>query len=155
MRSKKTRRFIRRLAREAHNRTKPSGEPASEAEPIPTAELVEEGGQEASTRLDRPFVPSSQAETATVPAMPGPAREDPNAETEGPPDSLAMSDGPKDPPLKIPFSCPCGVFLTAPRELYDKRMRCSSCGEILLLNLLYKADLQRFEIFPLRATPEA
>jgi hypothetical protein len=34
-------------------------------------------------------------------------------------------------------------------------MFCKACGEVLLLSLLYKPDLQRFEIYPLRATPEA
>lgn len=169
MRSKKTRRAIRQLARDATNRSKqpdappspPHGTPAPPphdpanpgASAIPTAELVEDGIEVDSTPFDR-AVPLSQAETAALPALPRTAPNDPNAETEGDTDPPATTDAPVEPPRKIPFSCPCGAFLSAPRELYDKRLRCSSCGEILLLTLLYKADLQRFEIYPLRATPE-
>jgi hypothetical protein len=167
MRSKKTRRAIRQLAREAQNRAKhpdapltppngiPVDGPGAGSSAIPTAELVEEGLENASTRLDKPGVPLSQAETAALPSIPRTRPEDPNAETEGGTAPPATSDAPQEPPLRIPFSCPCGTFLTAPKELYDKRMRCNSCGEILLLTLLYKADLQRFEIYPLRATPES
>lgn len=140
MRSKKTRRAIRQLARDAQNRAKQPDPPASDA--IPTAELVED-------------VPISQAETVALPALPRPSVNDPAAETEGGTDAGERTNGPPEPPRKIGFSCPCGAILSAPRELYDKRMFCKSCGEVLLLNLLYKADLQRFEIYPLRATPEA
>ena len=176
MRSKKTRRAIRQLAREATNRGKqpdappspPRGTPAlpvQDSSVIPTAELVKEqssGGTSVIPTAElisedggpgRP-VPLSQAETAALPSIPRSAENDPSAETEGDTDPPASTDAPQEPPAKIPFSCPCGAFLTASRQLYDKRMRCSSCGEILLLTLLYKADLQRFEIYPLRATPE-
>ncbi len=159
MRSKKTRRAIRQLARDARDRAKPpdpvlngipvpSEDAGSGSSAIPTAELVEEA-------LDVSSVPLSQAETAALPAIPTSSQNDPNAETEGGTDPGMRTDGPPEPPRKLGFSCPCGAILTAPRELYDKRMFCKSCGEVLLLNLLYKADLQRFEIYPLRATPEA
>jgi hypothetical protein len=55
-----------------------------------------------------------------------------------------------EPPNRIEFSCPCGKILSAPRQLFDRRSRCGSCNTVLLLNLVYKRDLDRFEIEPFR-----
>ena len=55
-----------------------------------------------------------------------------------------------EPPDRIEFSCPCGKILSAPRPLYDRRSKCGACHTVLLLNLVYKRDLDRFEIDPFR-----
>jgi hypothetical protein len=55
-----------------------------------------------------------------------------------------------DPPDRIEFSCPCGKILSAPRQAFDRRSKCGACNTVLLLNLVYKRDLDRFEIEPFR-----
>jgi hypothetical protein len=40
--------------------------------------------------------------------------------------------------------------LTVPRRLYDRRARCPACKKTLLLNLIYRRDLDVYEIEPFR-----
>ena len=55
-----------------------------------------------------------------------------------------------EPPDRIEFSCTCGKILSAPRHLYDRRSKCGICHTVLLLNLVYRRDLNQFEIEPFR-----
>ena len=56
------------------------------------------------------------------------------------------------PPAQLDFDCPCGQTLTATRQTYDRRARCSACGQRLLVSLVYNPDEQRFTIIPLRVS---
>jgi len=55
-----------------------------------------------------------------------------------------------EPPDRIEFSCTCGKILSAPRHLYDRRSKCGICHAVILLNLVYRRDLNQFEIEPFR-----
>ncbi len=125
----KRRQEIKRLVRQAKARNQ--GEPAAK----PPKEVILESAPPA-----RPAPASKSSDTETsLPAL-GKQGVDPNAETEAafgteaalPVDAVE----PALPPEKLPFDCPCGAKLSAPRAAFDKKTRCPKCGVQLLLNLI-------------------
>lgn len=79
---------------------------------------------------------------------------DPNAETEAafgtePAIPVDVVETPM-PPEKLPFDCPCGAKLSAPRAAYDKKTRCPKCGAQLLLNLIQDPHGGPYRIEPFR-----
>ena len=61
---------------------------------------------------------------------------------------LAETSQEEDVPEQLPVTCTCGRTIPAKRSMYDKRVRCPSCGARLLLTL--KRDTaRRYSIHPL------
>jgi hypothetical protein len=118
-------------------------------------------------RLGRPTLPTPPSPPDVKPAPPAPSNaassstamfpsvgqnSDPNAETEV---GLAVqSDLPPAPPKKLEFTCPCGTVLVATPATYDRHSRCAMCQTVLLLNLVYDAELRSHEIVPFRISPD-
>ena len=136
-------RYRRRVLRRVGPRKGKAPSPKSEAvEPI----VEDDALAQAPTQIG-PSVTAS-APTEQLPAM-GRAQ-DPREETE-PADGLpsASSIAP-DPPDRIRFVCPCGAPMTATRDTYDGRMKCDTCGSVLLVALIYEARKKAWAIEALR-----
>jgi hypothetical protein len=133
----KRRQEIKRLVREAKARK----QGASEAPAKPPKEVILPGA-----------AASNDTET-TLPARGDGV--DPSAETEaafGTEPALPVDAAPpKPPPDSLPFDCPCGAKLSAPRVAYDKKTRCPSCNRLLLLNLIEDPHGGPFRIEPFQA----
>jgi hypothetical protein len=100
--------------------------------PVPDQNLAKAFGKESPQEL-------VQDSTAFLPAQGGQV-----GSSTHPPIPTA------EPPERIDFRCPCGRVLSAPRRLYGRRSKCSGCRTILLLNLMYRRDLDLFQIEPFR-----
>jgi len=57
-----------------------------------------------------------------------------------------------NPPPNLSFTCPCGLKLSARKELYDKRAKCPKCGARMLLSLSYDSQEKRFTLNVVRIT---
>jgi len=142
-RSTRRRRQIRQLAREARVRKTPppEGIPVSSDTDVPIIGIPVDAESPAPEKRPSPL---SQADTAELAAQPG----RPQSFESDPEFNPA-------PPAKLEFSCPCGGRLVANREMYDKRTRCGSCGESLLVNLLFNPATRQWEIQAFRVNPIA
>jgi hypothetical protein len=52
------------------------------------------------------------------------------------------------PPDRLKFACTCGAELVAMAATYDKKTRCGTCQQVLLLNLVYDPETGQHEIVP-------
>ena len=94
-------------------------------------------------------IASASSTTAALPSV----ENDPNAETEV---AFAVrAELPPQPPKRLEFTCPCGTILVATPATYDKHSRCAICQTVMLLNLVYDAELRSHEIVPFRIGPDA
>jgi hypothetical protein len=131
---------FRKLAQAAKAKSK--GEPAAK----PPKEVILD-----NAAPPRKPAPAGDTETG-LPALKGGV--DPNAETEAafgtePAIPVDAVEQPM-PPEKLPFECPCGAKLTAPRAAYDKKTSCPKCGGKLLLNLIADPHGGPYRIEPFR-----
>ena len=66
-----------------------------------------------------------------------------------------LAELPPQPPKRLEFTCSCGTILVATPATYDKHSRCAMCQTVMLLNLVYDAELRSHEIVPFRISPDA
>jgi len=52
------------------------------------------------------------------------------------------------PPDRLKFACTCGAELVATAATYDKKTRCGTCQQVLLLNLVFDPETGQHEIVP-------
>jgi hypothetical protein len=52
------------------------------------------------------------------------------------------------PPDRLEYVCTCGAKLIATAATYDKKSRCGTCQQVLLLNLVYDPETGKHEIVP-------
>ncbi len=126
-------------------RTRRFMRPASPGNPAPQSDSKNQIETPRSSAAPTPI--HSQDSTAQLPAL-GRAKHGQAKETS---DLSAIPD----PPDRLEFQCPCGKRLVAKRELYNRRSKCGACQSILLLNIVYRRDLETFEIDPFRISPES
>lgn len=70
--------------------------------------------------------------------LPGP---DPSAATHG----VGLLLEPELPD-EAHFRCPCKALLAIPKELYEKRAKCPSCGARMLIFMLYDSGAKSFTL---------
>jgi len=58
------------------------------------------------------------------------------------------SAGDPIPPDRLEYACTCGAKLIATATSYDKKSRCGTCQQVMLLNLVYDPETGRHEIVP-------
>lgn len=99
--------------------------------------------------LPKPSAPERRSQESTVELM------SVKEEIAVPADRPSPSRLPPRPPQKLEFNCDCGAALTATPATYDQQSRCTACGVVLLLSLVYDGDRRSYEIVPFRANPES
>ncbi len=58
------------------------------------------------------------------------------------------SAGEAIPPDRLEYGCACGAKLIATAASYDKKSRCGTCQQVLLLNLVFDPETGKHEIVP-------
>jgi hypothetical protein len=150
MRLGKRRQEIRKLARQARERSKPGAEappvtpPPKPAIPVSEDELARESTLfEASRVVEVPSPAPAQDDTEEE-LLALPSKDADNSETE-----VGLRLEP-DPPERLLFPCPCGAPMVATKKDYDQKVRCPKCQTLMLASLLADPSTGTFAIEPLR-----
>jgi hypothetical protein len=125
------------------------GRPASSATPPPLDLPQDESRNGDSTEFAIPSV----AEAASSSAATSPAAKSHESTVELPSVEPVIEEGgplPENPipPDRLKFACTCGAELVATAAAYDKKTRCGTCQQVLLLNLVFDPETGQHEIVP-------